>query len=566
MKANCYRTAARSNALKRCSYPAIVLILKVSLVCLVSVSAFAAGGACPAGLPVTGNNCYFIAANGADTNNGTSESTPWLHAPGMPNCTGACASVTPAAGNGFIFRGGDTWHMGNSALGPYTGGMWTFQWNGAANNPIYIGVDQRWFAGAAWARPILNGDNPLSTSTTLPGCTYNVGANNSFLVLDGLSHITVDNLEFMGMCSHSDSNGNVMVSYSYGSDMLFENLYFHGWTHQQFNCGTQCFAIFAFRGGSPSAPAETIHNVVIDGADSDPAGAGAFYAAAWVVYDSVFRNVAQTIVRLPHVWHDNLVEYWYAPGDHAAHGNVWESTGDAPGTNAFYNNIFRHLSPDGAGQVGIWPLPPVGTTGYWFNNLVYDTHGGISGNYFNVGQNGNSGNQGTLVIFNNTFEQNVSGAIIQCNSTYSHPFTAANNHYIDDASSPYSSPCTGGTFATELLMNHSTATSQGYTASETYAYSPTSSTNSTVGEGTNETSSFCSVLSNSSDTLLQAAGTACQYDTGYACSYNSGNHTVTCPARTATARPASGPWDAGAYEFSAIDPPGPPSDLVATPQ
>ncbi len=38
---------------------------------------------------------YYIAANGSDSNNGTSKTTPWLHAPGMPSCTGTCASTTP---------------------------------------------------------------------------------------------------------------------------------------------------------------------------------------------------------------------------------------------------------------------------------------------------------------------------------------------------------------------------------------------------------------------------------------------------------------------------------------
>ena len=38
---------------------------------------------------------YYIAANGSDSNNGTSKTTPWLHAPGMPNCTSNCACDDP---------------------------------------------------------------------------------------------------------------------------------------------------------------------------------------------------------------------------------------------------------------------------------------------------------------------------------------------------------------------------------------------------------------------------------------------------------------------------------------
>jgi hypothetical protein len=121
-----------------------------------------------------GASTHYIAANGSDSNNGTSKTTPWLHAPGMPNCSGSCASYKPAPGDSIIFRGGDTWHFGNSALSPYTGGTWDmYSWWGnnstcvslaASSGCIYYGVDQTWFSGGSWVRPILDGDNPLSTS------------------------------------------------------------------------------------------------------------------------------------------------------------------------------------------------------------------------------------------------------------------------------------------------------------------------------------------------------------------------------------------------------------------
>jgi hypothetical protein len=60
-----------------------------------------------------------------------------------------------------------------------------------------------------------------------------------------------------------------------------------------------------------------------------------------------------------------------------------------------------------------------------------------------------------------------------------------------------------------------------------------------------------------------AAGTACQSATGYACSYNTSNHTVSCPALTLVGRPASAAWDTGAYQgATAIQP---ASGLKATP-
>src|SRR5208337_2423696 len=157
------------------------------LLLLIAPSAWAAGGACPTGASYlnpanpTGSlvtlsslgvtNCYFIAANGSDSNAGTTEAAPWLHAPEMPNCSSNCAAVdtshtTNIAGTGFIFRGGDTWHFGNSGASPYTGGTWNIWWSGNTScayetgegNCFYIGVDQAWYTGSSWARPVLNMD------------------------------------------------------------------------------------------------------------------------------------------------------------------------------------------------------------------------------------------------------------------------------------------------------------------------------------------------------------------------------------------------------------------------
>ena len=97
-----------------------------------------------------------------------------------------------------------------------------------------------------------------------------------------------------------------------------------------------------------------------------------------------------------------------------------------------------------------------------------------------------------------------------------------------------------------------------YTSGETYAYSPVASANSTVGAGTNEYSGYCAALSTAG---LTAAATACESDTTYACTYNTSNHTVTCPTRTVNARPASGAWDVGAYEFTGGSTPSPPTNV-----
>jgi len=45
----------------------------------------------------------------ADTNNGTSETTAWVHAPVMTGCASNCSSYSPAAGDLIILRSGISW-------------------------------------------------------------------------------------------------------------------------------------------------------------------------------------------------------------------------------------------------------------------------------------------------------------------------------------------------------------------------------------------------------------------------------------------------------------------------
>lgn len=501
-------------------------------------------------------NCYYISAAGADSNDGTSESKPWLHLPGMPKCTGACDSTKPEAGTGFILRGGDTWHFGNSSASPYTGGTWTWHWNGSSESPIYVGVDQTWYSGSSWSRPVLNGDNPTSTSTTLTGCPYQVGSGNVMFAPIEISYLQFDNFEMTGMCQavYGSFGRNVYVEDPASQYSTFEHLYIHGWTHKQFACKLDlkthepvgmCYGASVFLGSNGSRVETGIQYLydVIDGEDSDPAGWMQIYDPMFTMAYSVLNNGSQIVSSLGHTFHDNLVMNWVDPGDKIAHGNLYEEVDEPSGTNAIYNNVWFNAYNRGIAGVCFWPAPPVGSTLYVFNNVWYNVECG--GNYFNIGQNRRD--QGTINLFNNTLENPQNGAILTCaSSRYSAPFTAANNHYITD-STPYFPSCRRGTKIAEVPMSHRSAKRQGYAASEIYGYSPVIGSGPTIGIGTNE-QSFCSAMIASGDPMIRAAGTSCRSDTTYACRYNSTNHTVICPARAATARPSGSPWDAGAYQ------------------
>ena len=562
---------------------------------LLAVPAFASGGSCPSSASYLNSSgslvtlsslgvtsCYYIAANGSDSNNGTTESTPWLHAPGMPACTSNCATVQNAnpVGTGYILRGGDTWHFGNSSASPYAGG---FSWgsNGGSNSgaqPLYFGVDQSWFSGGSWARPILTEDNPPNTSQTLSSCTFPTGGN--LISFGGANNIILDNFELTGVCTTSANWNVVYVAYNpLNGYANFYNLYIHGWSHVGFpnpnNCTQNSTCMSAFRGSSNTAPpGETLLYDVVDGADSDPVPMELCYCGAWRIAYSYFNNGSQFITRTQNSFHDNAILNFVDNG----HANVMESVGDFPGpSNAYavYNNIFAHLyvSTKVYSNVCFWPSEPVGSTLYWFNNIVYDAG---PCEFFNMGQNGS--NEGTIAMFNNTFQFNhrTDGGAdnLSCSATgNAAPYTNGNNHFISDdvatVAGMYAANCSGqGTDTNSLLMKNGTATSDGYTSSQTNVFSPTSSSSPTVGVAANRSSSFCSALTTASgiDSYLADAAAVCQSDTRYACTYNSSNHQVSCPARTVNARPGNGGgnWDIGAYEYgNPLPPPNPPTGLSA---
>ena len=558
-------------------------------------SAFADGGTCPSGanyLNSTGQlvtlaslgvtDCYFVAANGSDSDTGTDEAHPWLYSPGMSNCTNNCAVVqtsmsSSTAGLGFIFRGGDTWHFGNSEALPYAGLSATCMGKNAAglclssykiatsSNYLYYGVDPSWYSGSAWARPILTGDNPATTST-VSSCPYQLGVYNALIAMGNTQYYILDNFELTGMCQSQPNTGvyndrlvlgdNYVVANGSTND-IFEHLYIHGWSNVTFSCSYRNGLLFGhcFRAKIFNAGNDNFIQDVIDGSDGVATGWQVIYAGGYNWSQSVWRHVVGAVLTDFHSFHDNLLEYMASASDGLAHGNVFKNQGEYAGNNVFYNNLLRHICANASycpqGLVNLWFWPTVGHTDYIFNNVEYDVVAGSE--YFNIGQH--EADQGLLAIFNNTFESASNRSLYgwQCSNgrqIHAHPFEMVNNLYITDVRPcPGECPSAASTKGTELQLSHGRAKAKGYTQATTYAFSPLSLSSPTSGKGNNETAAYCTALLGSSDPLLQAAGTACQSDATYACTYNATNHTVSCPARTAVTRP-TGAWDVGAYQFS----------------
>ena len=589
--------------------------MKILLTCtlfIVAAQASASGGTCPSTLPVgtPTNGCYYVAANGSDSNDGLSEASghPWLHSPGMPNCASSCAAVSAGNGGiGIIFRGGDTWHFGNSSASPYTGGaLDIYNWfsNAYSGNLgsgcvyestqtgcLYFGVDTAWFTGGSWVRPVFTGDNATvsGSGNYASSCSYQVtstdfGTNN---LIDMPAFTVVDNFEMTGLCSSAlnTSNGN---SYLAGwassgvntSTSFLMNTYIHGWSATSTaGSGSVSHPLALVNGGG--GVFQVMDHDVIDGSDSNPQVA-AWAPGPWFYHirDNMVRYTGQGYGAQCHDIHDNIFEHFYLTVLDG-HYNALECNHDAgpnqsPATstpNVVYNNLMRHFDPSFGSGEDFWFCPNTNPE-YWFNNLQYD----ISGQAWamaGTGQYSDCTNTGGQYLFNNDF---VDTSSVTCHGSGSNVsggayFTAYNNQLIGTTFD--ASGCTGYSDSSNVIMSDSTATSQGYTTGvagttaanncahdSTTPCSPTAGTNSTVGAGHNltnnsaltaaVTTTWCATLATysvSDPSVGVDAANACKLGTTDGCAYNAITHTMVCPAQTAVARPASTAWDIGAYQY-----------------
>lgn len=529
----------------------------LALLFLLPLHAFAAAGSCPGGANYSDaagtttqatlasigvNGCFFVSAAGSDSNTGVDEAHPWLHAPGMAGCSSVCSSTTIPAGTGIIIRGGDIYHF--SGRGTPVGLPWVWTKSGTSANPLYIGADPAWFSGGSWAPPLLSGDNPLSTSA-VASCAHADDGETWMQITTSTSHVITDTLEASGVCWTTGTGLSIFDGVSSNFN-TWSRVYVHGWTRKSTctasGCAEGAVAFSSSNGGDtgPGKPGwgNVYSQVVVDGADS---ANDTFTAIEWQCYNvhNSYFNRYTNIVCAHHLAYGNTFSGTAQNQYSSDHGNVFEenSSVENAGPNAWFSNIVANND----NGVTVWLNPQVGSTDYVFDNIFRGNQN--SGNTYDVGDP--NGNIGAQVIFNNTYENPENAGIIACQTT-SHSYTVSiiNNHFITNAGS--ANNC-GGTQTTNRTMTHATAATQGYASTQPFAFSPTSGTNSTIAAGTNE-AAFCSTLTSGGNTI---GGAACNGDTTYACTYSSSTHRVSCPARTAVARPASGAWDQGAYQFTA---------------
>jgi hypothetical protein len=509
----------------------------------------------------SGATYYISASTGSDAHTAASaksKTTPWAHAPGMANCALNCANYTPVAGDRFIFKGGETW--GNASF------KWAWNWSGTSGARIYLGVDQSWYTGRSWTRPIFDAEGMVMSS------------GNVFLRNNG-NYVTVDNIEFRGFFGVAGQGfgNNTYINPGASTGMILEHCYLHGWS-------TESDAlVFVAITGNPAFPSLTVDFTVrynvFSGKDSpeglaDPDCTSSCRAKGSAMFNGIsymYGNYCEYVItcyvgsafkEAAYNWFTEL----RLTTDGLAHGNLFESILDGPGAPLFHDNVLCNNRV--AGAVTLWLIPEKNSTTYAWNNVICNP--GIA-NIVNLGD-GTPVNAplccGRVVFVNNTVEcgpdgdlfYSHSGALINTSDvthvcvTVTGPGTGEvdavikNNHFITSHATPISGTGRSLIQSNNVTQPRAAALAQGYGFAQfPYKFSPTTVTGATIDAGAT-LAPDCAIMY-----------TLCS-DTRYGVVYDDVAHTVTLLGRTANTRLIGAAWDVGAYEFGqggAAKPPTP---------
>lgn len=496
-----------------------------------------------AALPASATTYYVSSSTGSDSNTSAqaqSKSTPWAHAPGMPNATGNAASYSIATGDVFTFKGCDIWFNASfPAILSATNEFW--------------GVDKTWFntsnCSSNWNRPIFS-----ACTSALPGagqCTNQlsgagcVSSGNIFLKFNG-TNTTVDNIELRDLYWTTDAGGTCFGSVAVAqanniAKATLSNIYFHHWGHSS---GAKDGDAFLFFTGGTACAQCTVDFNVWDNADNT-SGSGTYSggSAQWPnVLHSVLSHMPNEIK--PFYAGEigyNLITHAGLSFDTSIHINCIETVGDQ-GTGIYYihdNNIVKEDTNCESLQIGNSGGGPGGhgEVDYVWNN-VWD---GTS----NPPQLPQSSPTGSLYMWNNV-NAGQSGCLQNAGHGYSFngDFMVINNYCPNSSGNGVGSPTVSGTktVSNNLGPTIAAAAAQGYVNSGTYIFSPQNGSGSTVGTGLNLTSMWPAGFNTN--------------DTSYAVTEQTINGVVQAvfPARVANVRPSSGAWDVGAYEFGGTAP------------
>ena len=512
-----------------------------------------------------GSTYYVSKSQGSDSNTSAqaqSKATAWAHVPGMASCTANCSSYTPKAGDTFVLMGCDVWTAASDL-------PLNFNWSGSSGSLITIGgEDETWYnttnCPTAWSRPVFsNASNAVLSSACGTNAYVTAGCSNS------LTYVAFDNIEMTGLYCSGSCDGTQDYFHTPACQYCrFTNLYLHG-----LNIATDGNCTI-FKSYETNAVLGSIwqYNIVSGSDRVNPAAPNSACDVFYGFYEggtidgNVIHDVVNPFVVVANgqlIISRNLV-YNILSSNGDNHCNLLETDGGS-GPFVIYNNVFAWSLPDGgstcAGGEMMWLANTTNEVDYVWNNVIFNMNNG------QTVQVGNSNGPYSVYFWNNTVATSAAGssasaACLQLGSGRTATFNALvvqNNHCITEGANMYSG-ITPTTASNNVVQTHAVANANSsphfdrYTALAPYVYSPVAATNSTVGVGANLTTASW---------LPSGFSTSGLSSTIYACWLMNLNAVLqaNCPGRSSIARPASGAWDAGAYQSNGSFP-NSPSNLT----
>jgi len=481
---------------------------------------------------------YIDFATGSDANNGTAKGTPWQHSPYMTGWTG---TYTHAAGDCEIFKGGVTWT--NGAMPLYV------QAAGSSSHEDYYGVDQTWYTGGAWARPIFD-------------CQSTVGCNVVIHQAGGESYITYDSLELRGAWLAANVNGWTFYSSDGAGNTILNNLYIHNWRMSHTWTNDSAVGGIYFNTDTGSFDGNIVQNTLIDNSDGGymatgdgsvqtaSAGGVAVRSPQDLVFNEI-RNVSSFVLHGGRNVHDNFLHDSVSSWDGTYHTNTFYIDSWQNGTITIPEYVYRNrIVNSNANAAELYPSPcyfasqVLTITEYYFDNVVM--HSSNYGVDIDANQTGCGNNTANLYFYNNTIQipsSNLTGCARATprSGTKINNVIWTNNHCIYDSGGAVDfSNATSSSQTTSIIESNANATTYGYSfvsTGSTLNYAPTNATcngNSgastcTISNGTNLNSTCSgSPLSPNLCEDINLVGRPSAWDIG-AYQYSSGGGGGGCP-------------------------------------
>lgn len=447
---------------------------------------------------------YIDYASGSDANNGTATNTPWKLCPYMAGFGGSYAH---SAGDAFLFKGGVTWPNAAFPL--------NITASGGATNDTY-GSSQSYYAGGAWTRPLFD----LQYT--------NVTGNKPIYITS--SNITISGIEIARLLVPNSGSWN---GYGAGSiatsatarQITVQDCYIHNWragtaTNDVSNTDSDFGGIFFGSGTLGIALQNTIGPGEAPVGLTGNSGCGVAGSAS-LIQSNTFIGCMEMINGGATNISFNTFRNGTNSYDPINHPNAIYH-GVATGQRTYiYNNIIHDF--DTKFQTMLLHGGYGGATNtiyYIYNNVVWNVSSPIDIDESNVAV---ADSATYAYVFNNTVQHDIAVGAVKRGQTYHlTEINCVNNHWISDTptGNPIGTAATTSAYApvgtlvdtSNVWLTAASAATAGYTVANQYA--PPLPSSPTVGVGSNLTSS----------------------------------NLFTVDIR-GNVRPASGAWDAGAYEY-----------------